>query len=572
MTGPDRSAWRTAFAIQESFDGFQLSFREITARARGRFEVRDWHGMQHDAAERLDLYGRCVADLVDRVRELLGDAVNDHGTWRSTRLLFTRMIAGRHDVELAETYFNSATRRIFSTVGVNHDIEFVDSDFESAPPGPGAPVFRSYPADRDLAATVQAVLLDAPVAIGPDRLGRDAAATAATVAALLGDRPGSDPLVAIDVARSVFYRSTGAYLVGRLRRASGVTPLVLALRHLDGGIGVDAVLTAENEVSIVFSFTRSYFHVDLDCPAEMVGFLKSIMPKKPVAELYISIGYNKHGKTELYRDLLRHLRASVDRFEPAPGDKGLVMEVFTLPSWDEVFKIIRDTPGYPKRTTHQEVMDKYRLVFRHDKVGRLVDAQEFEHLRFPRARFAPELLDLLLREAPSTVSMDGDSVVFAHLFFERRVTPLNLFLRRAEPPAARAAVLDWGWAIKDLAAANIFPGDLLLKNFGVTRHGRVVFYDYDEVCLLTDCVFRRMPPATNPDDELDDQPWFSVGDADVFPEEFVHFLGLEGGLRELVCTVHADLFDASFWRALQDRLRAGEVIDPPPYRRDRNPV
>jgi isocitrate dehydrogenase kinase/phosphatase len=345
---------------------------------------------------------------------------------------------------------------------------------------------------------------------------------------------------------------------------------VLALRHLDGGIGVDAVLTAENEVSIVFSFTRSYFHVDLDCPAEMVGFLKSIMPKKPVAELYISIGYNKHGKTELYRDLLRHLRASGDRFEPAAGDKGLVMEVFTLPSWDEVFKIIRDTPGYPKRTTHQEVMDKYRLVFRHDKVGRLVDAQEFEHLRFPRARFTPELLDLLLREAPSTVSMDGDSVVFAHLFFERRVTPLNLFLRHAEPPAARAAVLDWGWAIKDLAAANIFPGDLLLKNFGVTRHGRVVFYDYDEVCLLTDCVFRRMPPATNSDDELDDQPWFSVGDADVFPEEFVHFLGLEGGLRELVCTVHADLFDASFWRALQDRLRAGEVIDPPPYRRDRN--
>jgi isocitrate dehydrogenase kinase/phosphatase len=288
-----------------------------------------------------------------------------------------------------------------------------------------------------------------------------------------------------------------------------------------------------------------------------------------MAELYIALGFNKHGKTELYRHLRQHLRRFPDRFEYADGDRGMVMVVFTLPRYDGVFKVIRDRFAYPKQTTRAAVMDRYRLVFERDRVGRLVDAQEFEHLTFSRDRFDDDLLRDLLDEAGQTVAVEGDRVVIKHLYTERKVTPLNLYLRRSSAPAAWQAVVDYGRAIKELAAANIFPGDFLLKNFGVTRHGRVVFYDYDELCLLTDCNFRKMPEARHPEEELDPEPWFNVGPDDIFPEEFRRFLGLRDAQRELFVRYHVDLFDPEFWRGLQDRLRAGEILDFFPYPQER---
>src|SRR5947199_2680404 len=295
-------------------------------------------------------------------------------------------------------------------------------------------------------------------------------------------------------------------------------------------------------MSIIFSFARSYFHLETGKSRALVSFLKSIMPLKHIAELYISLGYNKHGKTELYRDLRRHLGRSTDKFDIARGDRGMVMSVFTLPSYDVVFKVIKDTFDSPKTTTRRDVMERYQLVFRHDRGGRLVDAQEFEHLRFDKDRFSPELLAELLHVAANTVSVDGDSVVIDHLYTERRLTPLNLYFREVDGELAHEAVIDYGQAIKDLAATNIFPGDILLKNFGVTRHGRVVFYDYDELCLLTDCTFRDLPQARDLDEEFEAEPWFYVGPHDVFPEEFLNFMGLEGERREVFLQAHGDLF------------------------------
>jgi isocitrate dehydrogenase kinase/phosphatase len=367
------------------------------------------------------------------------------------------------------------------------------------------------------------------------------------------------------MVRSVFFRGQRAYLIGRVYSGLAVIPVVLALANDEGGITVDAVLLEEDDVSTLFSFTRAYFHVETERPYDLVRFLEVLTPRKRTAEIYISIGHNKHGKTGLYRDLYRHLALTDQPFEFAPGTPGLVMVAFTMPGYDIVFKVIRDSFGAPKQTTRRAVMDKYQLVFRHDRAGRLVDAQEFEHLKFERQRFAQDLLEELVTQAGRTVSVDGDYVVIDHAYLERRVIPLNVYIREASERAVEEAVLDYGQTIKDLAAADIFPGDMLLKNFGVTRHGRVVFYDYDELTLLRDCNFRIMPEPTTPEQEMASEPWYSVGESDIFPEEFRSFLGLGGKLRTLFEEHHAEIYEADFWRSIQDRITAGELIDILPY-------
>jgi isocitrate dehydrogenase kinase/phosphatase len=318
-------------------------------------------------------------------------------------------------------------------------------------------------------------------------------------------------------------------------------------------------------VHVVFSFARSYFHADTGRPTAAIDFLRTLMPAKPIHELYTSLGHNKHGKTELYRALVRQLASGATRFEPAEGVKGLVMCVFTLPDPNVVFKVIRDEFGASKTVTRDSVREKYRLVFRMDRVGRLVDAQEFEDLTVPRDRFDPALLGELKRDAGSAVADDGRMVVVRHLYTERRLRPLDLYLRESDREAADAAIVDYGNAIKDLACANIFPGDLLLKNFGVSRHGRVIFYDYDELSLLTDVRFRTLPTARYDEDELSADPWFSVNEGDVFPEEFLPFLVPAGPLRDTFLDTHGDLFGVRFWRDMQERQKAGDVPDFFPY-------
>ena len=364
----------------------------------------------------------------------------------------------------------------------------------------------------------------------------------------------------------MFYRNTRAYIVGKLTTGDTEVPILIALANPEGRVTVDAVLLSADEISIVFSFARSYFFVEMDSPRELVEFLRSVMPRKPIPELFMAVGCNKHGKTELYRSLLNHLRKSDEKFEIAPGQRGMVMCVFTLPGFDIVFKVLRDRFDYPKTVTHAEVRAKYRMVFRHDRAGRLVDAQEFEHLAFERSRFSPALLEELTTSASETVQVRGEHVVVAHLFTERRLRPLDLFLTEAAPEAAREAVVDYGQALKDLAATNIFPGDMLLKNFGVSRHGRLIFYDYDELCRLTDCDFRKLPAPRHDDEEFAQEPWYYVGDRDIFPEEFRAFLGLRGPLLDAFLEAHGELLDVEFWRGMQDFHRRGEVLDVFPYK------
>lgn len=554
-----------AMAIRDAFAAYQQEFKAITRRAQARFEACQWQGMAADAAELLDVRNKTLAQNVVAIRELLGGRVSDHSVWVGIKAVYSGLIADRDDWEIAETFYNSVTRRIFATVGVDRNIEFVDTDFDKPPTQARQPVFHSYPPASSIAALVGRVLGDFSFAVPYENAGRDVARVALEIEKELRRRSAPLTIHRAQVISKIFFRGQRAYLVGRLLSGAHTLPFILALQNGMKGIYVDALLLTENDVSILFSFTRSYFQVEIDRPHDLVQFLHSIMPRKRIAELYISIGYHKHGKTELYRDLLRHLAQSDDQFEIAPGERGMVMLVFHLPSYEAVFKIIKDQFDEPKKTTRAEVKAKYNLVFRHDRAGRLIDAQEFEHLAFARSRFSPELLAEMLAKAPEIVRIEGERIVIKHLYVERRIEPLNLYVREADREAVRRAVIDYGLAIKDLAKANIFPGDVLLKNFGVTRHGRVISYDYDELCLITELNFCALPPPRDDDDELAGEAWFYVGEDDFFPEEFERWLGLAPPLKEVFMQHHADLFGVEFWTSIQTRLRAGEVIDIVPY-------
>jgi isocitrate dehydrogenase kinase/phosphatase len=554
-----------AQTIQTAYVAFYDQFRAVTERAKFRYEHQDWTGLQDDAAERLGLYPRII-DLVEgTIRDLLDDRLENKQIWASMKAVYSGFIAGRDDWELAETFFNSTTRRIFATVGVDPNIEFVATDFETPPTRTQLPVYRVYSRLTSTAALIAAVLDDFRFAVPYSRPEIDARLVAECIEAQLSTLDAARTADRLEIVRSPFFRGMGAYLVGRLFSGSQHVPLALAFIHTPEGIVVDTVLLDENSVSILFSFAHSYFHVEVDRPYDLVQFLKTIMPRKRTGELYISLGYHKHGKTELYRDLLDHLAYTLEKFEFARGQRGMVMLVFTMPGYDIVFKVIKDHFNYPKDSTRKQVMSKYDLVYRRDRAGRLVDAQAFEYLEFDRRLFSDELLWALQHNCGQSVRVGKKSVVISHAYVQRRVTPLDVFIREAHETAACSAVVDYGQAIKDMASSNIFPGDMLLKNFGVTRHGRVVFYDYDELCLLEECNFRRLPPTDHDEDALAPEPWFHVNANDIFPEEFPNFLGLSEGLREQFERQHADLYTVAYWRGRQEAIRAGEHAHIFPY-------
>lgn len=547
--------------IAKGFARYLDRFRALTGKARDNFERRDWAAVQADSRLRLEVYGGSVVQSLAVLRELLGDRFERRDVWTAIRDGYLARAGRDAEPELMETFFNSNVRRVFHTVGVDPSVEFVHSE---APPPRYAPPWSFttvYERGGALEDVFRRALGEAPFTVPWDDLEGDAARAAASVAAGVG----SAAVSAIELVRAPFYRGKGAYLAGRVHAPGHSFPLLLALRNPAGRLMVDAALLDENEISVVFSFAHAYFFVELERPKEMIEFLASLLPRKPLHDLWSAVGLNRHAKTVLYREILHRLEHSEERFRVAPGQRGLVMAVFALPGLDVVFKVIRDRFAPPKTVTHREVREKYRLVFRHDRAGRLVDAQEFEHLEFPASRFDPELLEELLATASDTVSRRGDRIAFRHLYTERRLIPLDLYLQGASPAAARAAVLDYGQVLRDLAATNIFPGDLLLKNFGVSRHGRVIFYDYDELSLLTDCRFRDLPRAATTEEEVASEPWYFVGEHDIFPEEFRSFLGLRGDPLEAFLETHRELLGPAFWRRMQDLHRRGEVPDIYPY-------
>lgn len=555
-----------------AFLDYQKRFDAITGRARERFLARDWTGAFTDAAERLHLYGTVMDDLRHEIGSLMGERLSERSVWRAIKAVYSSLIAQSPAWEIAESFFNSLTRRVFATEGVDQTIEFVDTDFDAPPNQSLGEVSRTH-SGAALPDLLFAALTDLEAGGFAEECWTVRKAVALAAERIEAALPGTDGAVSLEMIATVFHRSRGAYLVGRaIREGDQVAslPLALSLRHDDArGIALDAVLLGEVDLAILFSYTRAYFRAKVTCPYELVGRLQQLMPRKRLIDLYNAIGFHRHGKTEFYRDFVAHLRTSRDRFVAAEGTRGMVMLVFTLPSYDVVFKLIKDHFDFPKDTTRREVMACYRFVFEHDRAGRLVEAHEFEHLRIARDRFDPALIEDLRRDAAGTVRIEGDDVVIDHAYVERRIRPLNLFLAEANTEAVKAAARDYGQALKDLAASNIFPGDIFTKNFGVTRHGRVVFYDYDELSFVADCNFRKLPEATTHEEEMAAEPWYSVGENDIFPEEFSSFLRLPEPAQSEFLEHHGDLFRPEFWRAVQEKLRAGELPEIFPYRPER---
>ncbi|MEY2497860.1 MAG: isocitrate dehydrogenase kinase/phosphatase [Verrucomicrobiota bacterium] len=567
-----RLASLSAQTAHQAFLNYQKRFHAITGYARERFLARDWTGAFTDAAERLHLYSTVMDDLRQEIGSLMGNRLSERRVWRAIKAVYSSLIAQSSAWEIAESFFNSLTRRVFATEGVDPTIEFVDTDFD-APPNQSLGEVNRMHSGAALPDLLFAALTDLETGGFAEECWSDLRKAVALAAERIDAAlPKTDSAVTLKMIATVFYRGRGAYLVGRAVRAGeeALVPLALSLRHDDAqGITLDAVLLGEVDLAILFSYTRAYFRAEVTCPYELVRCLQQLMPRKRLIDLYNAIGFHRHGKTEFYRDFVAHLRRSRDRFVAAEGTRGMVMLVFTLPSYDVVFKLIKDQFDPPKDTTRREVMRCYRFVFEHDRAGRLVEAHEFEHLRIARDRFDPALLEDLRRDAAETVRIEGEDVVIDHAYVERRIRPLNLFLAEEDAEAVKAAARDYGQALKDLAASNIFPGDIFTKNFGVTRHGRVVFYDYDELSFVTDCNFRKLPQPTTHEQEMAAEPWYSVRENDIFPEEFSSFLRLPEPAQSEFLEHHGDLFGPEFWRAVQEKLRAGELPEIFPYRPER---
>ena len=554
-----------ATELNRAFLVYNTEFRVITRRARSRFERREWHEGQADAAERIGLYDLHVDRSVQNLRSRLGLRAQDRGLWQSAKRDFAAMVANYPDLEFTKTYFSSVARRACKIRGLEPDIEFTGEETIPLRNIGGPLIGRNYFNSGSLVFMFETLIRDFAWSTPFAHAGRCAQFLADQVNAHFRSKLTGDAVVCIDVMAPVFYRDTRAYVIGKATGWTHSSPIVIAFASTENGIIVDAVVMTEDGVELMFGFARSYFHVDVEPVGAAIVFLRKVIPRETVHELFTILGRAKQGKTERYRGFGRHLQYSRDQFVFTPGKKGMVMTVFTLPSYDVVFKVIRDKFPFPKNTSNEEVRQRYRLVAHHDKVGRLVDAQEFRMLRFAKDRFEPGLLAELLGETALTTSLDGDTLLIQHAYVERRLRPLDIYLREVDQPTAVRAVLDYGQALRDLASANVFPGDLLMKNFGVNRAGRVIFYDYDELCLLIDCNFREMPRPRDYDDEMASEPWFSVGEHDVFPEEFAPFLGLSPQLLDVFQGAHGDLLTARYWQTMQARIHRGEVIELLPY-------
>jgi isocitrate dehydrogenase kinase/phosphatase len=561
----DPRAAACAAAIVAAFARYNAQFRAVTRRAPERFESRDWAGSQSDVVERLELYATAVNESVAGVQLELGDSAHDTALWAEIKADYERRIESLADPEFLKTFFSSISRRVFETVGVNPAVEFFALELDPLRGASAARVIERYPNRGSLDLLFEELLSDYRFRTPWRDFEGSVGHVATDVELTLQSLGESRPLREVEVIRPVFYQMSRAYVVGCLRGDGWTLPIAIAFRNSPLGVLVDAVMLSVADVSILFSFTRSYFQADLERVSDAVQFLHGIIPLKPVSELFTVLGRAKQGKTERYREIFRHLGATRDRFVRAPGERGMVMACFTLENADIIFKVIRDRFPEVKNLRREEVMAKYDMVFRHDRAGRLVDAQEFRRIRLPRDRFAPDMLEELLKECAENVQIDGGDLIVGHVYIERQMTPLNLFIRSAPPEQAELAVIDYGQCIRDLAYTDIFAGDLLLKNFGVTRHNRVIFYDYDELCRVTECRFRDVPVATTDEDEMRAESWFYVGDSDVFPETFMKFLGFEGRLRELFLDKHGEILEAGWWRALQERLAAGDLVEVLPY-------
>ncbi|MEE8058237.1 MAG: bifunctional isocitrate dehydrogenase kinase/phosphatase [Pseudomonadales bacterium] len=558
---------RLAKVILNGFDAFFGDFQNVTLGAQTRFEKADWQLVHSEMSKRLEMYKgkiRAIADLAETV----GVALQDRSLWRDAKAEYAILVEDHHNYEIAQTFFNSVYCYVFGHEKIRDMHSFVVVP-DLLPKGLNDEViFTEYVVTEDVAGLVRTVIQGTQFNIPFENLESDVMHIIALVEKNLQQILKAGRGVKVQVLNSLFYRNKAGYLVGRVVVEGEYLPFVFPfLNNENGAVYVDTVLFSPDDVSKLFSFTRSYFMVDASVPSQYVAFLKTIMPHKELFELYSAIGFGKHGKTVFYRSAVAHTTKTEDQYIIAPGIKGMVMLVFTLPSFDYVYKVIKDRFTPPKDMTREEVKAKYKLVKRWDRAGRMADTQEFNNLAFNRHRFSDELIAELEKEAPSLLTKRGNACILKHVYVERRMIPLNLYLSDISDEQLYNVMDEYGNAIKQLAGANIFPGDMLLKNFGVTRHGRVVFYDYDEICPLVDCNFRDIPQPMTEEQEMASQPWYAVAPADVFPEEFRLFFSGNRRAREVFDELHADLYSTDFWVDLQQQVRNGKVGDVFPYRR-----
>ncbi|SFZ74110.1 bifunctional isocitrate dehydrogenase kinase/phosphatase [Chitinimonas taiwanensis] len=566
--GQHPKAIAIARALIEGFDKHYSIFQDMSRAAKNRFEAGDWHAVQAASKERIRYYDERVDECVARLHDEFHADWLDDDIWQQAKLLFVGMLVNHKQPELAETFFNSVCCKILHRNYFHNDFIFVRPAISTEYIESDPPTYRSYyPRSGGFRQTLRKILDDFAWQRRFADVERDIDYVLAAVLKHLG---GSWPEVEVNfqiqVLSSAFYRNKAAYIIGKAVNGSVEYPFAVPVLHDEQGrLYLDTILLQPARIAILFSLNRAYFMVDMASPSGYVTFLRSMLPFKPKAELYTMLGLAKQGKTVFYRDLMSHLRHSRDDFIIAPGIRGLVMLVFTLPSFPYVFKLIKDEIAPTKDVTQEIVRAKYQLVKQHDRVGRMADTLEFSNVALPKARFTEELLTELRTLAPSLLEENESEVVIRHLYIERRMEPLNLFLNRASTAQLEAAVTDYGNAIRELATANIFPGDMLFKNFGITRYGRVVFYDYDEIEYMTDCHFRDIPEAPSPEMEMASEPWYPVARNDVFPEEFARFLLGPNEIRRVFLQHHRDLLTARFWQAKQERIRGGHVEDFFPY-------
>ncbi|EGY9188702.1 bifunctional isocitrate dehydrogenase kinase/phosphatase [Escherichia coli] len=556
-----------AQTILQGFDAQYGRFLEVTSGAQQRFEQADWHAVQQAMKNRIHLYDHHVGLVVEQLRCITNGQSTDAAFLLRVKEHYTRLLPDYPRFEIAESFFNSVYCRLFDHRSLTPERLFIFSSqperrFRTIP----RPLAKDFHPDHGWESLLMRVISDLPLRLRWQNKSRDIH----YIIRHLTETLGTDNLAEshLQVANELFYRNKAAWLVGKLITPSGTLPFLLPIHQTnDGELFIDTCLTTTAEASIVFGFARSYFMVYAPLPAALVEWLREILPGKTTAELYMAIGCQKQAKTESYREYLVYLQGCNEQFIEAPGIRGMVMLVFTLPGFDRVFKVIKDKFAPQKEMSAAHVRACYQLVKEHDRVGRMADTQEFENFVLEKRHISPALMELLLQEAAEKITDLGEQIVIRHLYIERRMVPLNIWLEQVEGQQLRDAIEEYGNAIRQLAAANIFPGDMLFKNFGVTRHGRVVFYDYDEICYMTEVNFRDIPPPRYPEDELASEPWYSVSPGDVFPEEFRHWLCADPRIGPLFEEMHADLFRADYWRALQNRIREGHVEDVYAYRR-----
>ncbi len=573
----------------EGFNRHYTLFRAESLKAKANFEAQDWEGQQQSQRDRIAFYATRVQECEQRLEEEFQASTLPMEVWQQVKLLYIGLLVDHLQPELAETFFNSVTTKILNRNYYYNDFIFVrpaiSTEYLDLQPEVKNLSYQVYyPEKEHLDDIVDRMLADYDLEVQLAERTRDIV----RIVKAIRQQVGSSRLRAnfqIQTLTSLFYRNKAAYIVGKIINNYREIPFALPLLFNDEGkLYVDTVLHGERDLQGLFSFARAYFLVDMKIPSAYVEFLSSLMPRKPRAEIYNALGLGKQGKNLFYRDFLFHLRHSHDKFRVSPGIKGMVMLVFDLPSFPFVFKVIKDFYPPQKETTREQIKEKYQLVRKHDRVGRMADTMEYREVAFPVERFEPELLDEIRHFAPSQIEISErknsgeQELIIKHLYIERRMIPLNIYLQelfdmgldnvRTQRQIERV-IEEYGNAIKDLVAANIFPGDMLWKNFGVTRNGKVVFYDYDEIEYITNCNFRKVPPPRNEEDEMSGEIWYRVGPKDVFPETFAPFLLANPIVRKAFMKHHADLLEPDFWQSHKERIESGEILDVYPYDKDR---